>query len=128
MPAWNEYKAEAKTRGALAMELFVISTKPVGDMALLKKTLPDHLAYQQQMEASGSLVMAGPISDETGELMNAEGMIIYRAESLAAARLLADGDPMHSAGARTYEIRKWLVNEGKLSFSMSLSNQNFDLK
>ena len=128
MPAWNEYKAEAKTRGALAMELFVISTKPVGDMALLKKTLPDHLAYQQQMEASGSLVMAGPISDETGELMNAEGMIIYRAESLAAARLLADGDPMHSAGARTYEIRKWLVNEGKLSFSMSLSNQNFDLE
>jgi uncharacterized protein YciI len=128
MPAWNEYKAEAKTRGALAMELFVISTKPVGDMALLKKTLPDHLAYQQQMEASGSLVMAGPISDETGELMNAEGMIIYRAESLAAARLLADGDPMHSAGARTYEIRKWLVNEGKLSLSMSLSNQNFDLK
>ena len=127
MPAWNEYKAEAKTRGALAMELFVISTKPVGDMALLKKTLPDHLAYQQQMEASGSLVMAGPISDETGELMNAEGMIIYRAESLAAARLLADGDPMHSAGARTYEIRKWLVNEGKLSLSMSLSNQNFDL-
>ena len=72
--------------------------------------------------------MAGPISDETGELMNAEGMIIYRAESLAAARLLADGDPMHSAGARTYEIRKWLVNEGKLSFSMSLSNQNFDLE
>ena len=128
MPAWNEYKAEAKTRGALAMELFVISTKPVGDMTLVKKTLPDHLAYQQQMEASGSLVMAGPISDETGELMNAEGMIIYRAESLAAARLLADGDPMHSAGARTYEIRKWLVNEGKLSFSMSLSNQNFDLK
>ena len=128
MPVWNQYKAEAKTRGALAMELFVISTKPVGDMTLVKKTLPDHLAYQQQMEASGSLVMAGPISDETGELMNAEGMIIYRAESLSAARLLADGDPMHSAGARTYEIRKWLVNEGKLSFSMSLSNQNFDLK
>ena len=128
MPVWNQYKAEAKTRGALAMELFVISTKPVGDMTLVKKTLPDHLAYQQQMEASGSLVMAGPISDETGELMNAEGMIIYRAESLSAARLLADGDPMHSTGARTYEIRKWLVNEGKLSFSMSLSNQNFDLK
>ena len=128
MPVWNQYKAEAKTRGALAMELFVISTKPVGDMTLVKKTLPDHLAYQQQMEASGSLVMAGPISDETGELMNAEGMIIYRAESLSAARLLADGDPMHSTGARTYEIRKWLVNEGKLSFSMSLSNQNFDLE
>jgi uncharacterized protein YciI len=120
MPAWNDYKAEAKKRGALAMELFLVKTNPAGDMDLIKETLPDHLAYQKQMEASGALVMAGPVSDVTGEHMNAEGMIIYRAQNLAAARSLADG-------ARTYEIRKWLVNEGKLSFSMSLSNQNFDL-
>jgi uncharacterized protein YciI len=127
MPAWNDYKAEAKKRGALAMELFLVKTNPAGDMDLIKETLPDHLAYQKQMEASGALVMAGPVSDVTGEHMNAEGMIIYRAQNLAAARSLADGDPMHSTGARTYEIRKWLVNEGKLSFSMSFSNQNFDL-
>ena len=37
MPAWNDYKDEAKNRGALAMELFVVTTKPCGDMELVKK-------------------------------------------------------------------------------------------
>ena len=127
MPKWEEYKSEAKGRGALAMELFVVRTRPTGDMGLVKATLPDHLAYQKQMEAAGSLVMAGPISDETGELMEAEGMIIYRAATLDAARALADGDPMHKVGARAYDIRKWLVNEGSLSFSVSLSSQSVDV-
>lgn len=128
MPIWNEYKAEAKSRGALAMELFVVRTKPADDMELVKTILPDHLAYQKQMEVSGALVMAGPISDETGEQMQAEGMIIYRAADLNAARQLADGDPMHVSGARTYEIRKWLVNEGSLIFTVSLSSQSVKLE
>ena len=121
MPKWEEYKSEAKGRGALAMELFVVRTRPTGDMGLVKATLPDHLAYQKQMEDAGSLVMAGPISDETGDLMEAEGMIIYRAANLDAARTLADGDPMHKVGARAYDIRKWLVNEGSLSVNVGLS-------
>lgn len=124
MPKWEEYKSEAKGRGALAMELFVVRTRPTGDMGLVKATLPDHLAYQKQMEDAGALVMAGPVSDETGDLMEAEGMIIYRAANLDAARALADGDPMHKVGARVYDIRKWLVNEGSLTFSVSLSSQS----
>ncbi len=127
MPKWDDYKAEAKSRGALAMELFVVRTKPGSDIDLVKATLPDHLAYQQKMEAAGSLVMAGPVSDETGEMMQAEGMVIYRAATLDAARALADGDPMHANGARTYEIRKWLVNEGSLSFTVSLSSQSVSI-
>lgn len=51
-------------------------------------------------------------------------MIIYRAATLEDARALADGDPMHATGARTYEMRKWLVNEGRLDFSIRLSSQN----
>ncbi|MDB4213762.1 YciI family protein [Octadecabacter sp.] len=124
MPKWEEYKSEAKGRGALAMELFVVRTRPTGVMGLVKATLPDHLAYQKQMEDAGALVMAGPVSDETGDLMEAEGMIIYRAANLDAARALADGDPMHKVGARAYDIRKWLVNEGSLTFSVSLSSQS----
>lgn len=127
MPKWEEYKAEAKGRGALAMELFVVRTVPAGDMGLVKATLPDHLAYQKKMEAAGALVMAGPVSDASGEMMEAEGMIIYRAPDLDAARRLADADPMHQTGARRYEIRKWLVNEGSLSFTVSLSSQSVAL-
>jgi uncharacterized protein YciI len=127
MPKWDGYKSEAKSRGALAMELFIVRSVPAGDMDLVKATLPAHLAYQKDMEAAGTLVMAGPVSDASGEMMEAEGMIIYRAADLDAARAIADGDPMHAAGARTYDIRKWLVNEGSLSFTVLLSSQSVAL-
>lgn len=124
MPTWEEYKSEAKSRGALAMELFAVRSIPSGDMDLVKATLPAHLDFQKKMEAAGTLVMAGPVSDASGELMQAEGLIIYRAENLAAATAIARADPMHEAGARSFEIRKWLVNEGALSFTLSLSSQS----
>lgn len=127
MPKWEDYKTEAKGRGALAMEFFVVRSVPTGDMELVKATLPAHLAYQKDMEAAGSLVMAGPVSDASGDMMEAEGMIVYRAADLNAARAIADDDPMHAAGARTYDIRKWLVNEGSLSFTVSLSQQSVTL-
>jgi uncharacterized protein len=127
MPKWEDYKSEAKGRGALAMELFVVRSEPAGDMEKVKANLPAHLAYQKEMEAAGTLVMAGPVSDATGDLMEAEGMIIYRAASLDAAKAIADADPMHAAGARTYNVRKWLVNEGSLSFTVSLSSQSVEL-
>ncbi|MEL6609374.1 MAG: YciI family protein [Pseudomonadota bacterium] len=123
MPKWEEYKAQARERGALAWELFVVSSVPGDDMDLVKATLPAHLAYQKELEAAGVLVMAGPVSDASGEMMEAEGMVIYRAESLEAARAIADRDPMHEAGARSYTVRKWLVNEGSLSLTISLSAQ-----
>ncbi|MEM9437883.1 MAG: YciI family protein, partial [Pseudomonadota bacterium] len=49
------------------------------------------------------------------------GLIIYRADSLEAARALADGDPMHKTGARSYILRRWMINEGSLTLSVGLS-------
>ena len=126
MPAWEDYKAQAKSRGALAMELFMVRSKPAGDMDLVKATLPDHLAYQKGLQDAGSLFLAGPVSDETGDQMNAEGMIIYRAADMDAAKALADGDPMHANGARTYEMRKWMINEGCLNVTVNLAGQSVD--
>jgi len=121
MPKWQEYKRIAKERGALALELYVVNTKPVGPDANIPGTLPDHHAYQAELEAAGSLAFAGPVSDETGEEMLGEGMIIYRAASLEAARALADGDPMHARGVRTYTLRRWMLNEGSFTLTIGLS-------
>lgn len=121
MVKWADYKSEAKARGALAMELFVVRTTPVADPNAVKAALPEHLAYQRQLEEEQSLVLAGPISDATGEEMQGAGMIIYRASSLEAARALAEADPMHRSGAREFTLTRWLVNEGSLNFSLGLS-------
>ena len=121
MVAWVEYKEQAKNRGALALELFAVQSMPSDNPEAVKAALPDHLAYQRTLEENGQLVMAGPISDESGDNMIGAGMIIYRAKSLDDARQLAENDPMHKSGARSFKVRKWLINEGSLNISIGLS-------
>ena len=121
MVAWADYKAEAKGRGALALELYVAHSTPAKAPEDVKASLPDHLAYQAKLEREGKLAFAGPMSDETGEHMQGMGLIIYRADSLDAARALAEADPMHKSGARTFVLRRWMINEGSVSVSANLS-------
>ena len=123
MPNWEDYKKTARARGALALELYVVESTPKGDIELLQATLPDHLAYQKEMEAEGALVLAGPMSDESGMAMQGVGLIVYRAPSFEDAKALAEADPMHKAGARSFKLRRWLVNEGSLNITLSLSGQ-----
>lgn len=121
MVGWADYKSVAKSRGALALELYVAHSTPAKGPDEVKAALPDHLAYQAKLERSGKLAFAGPMSDETGEHMQGMGLIIYRADSLDAARNLAEADPMHKSGARTFVLRCWMVNEGSFTVSAKLS-------
>jgi len=127
MPAWSEYKQAAQERGSLALELYAVESTPAKSPEEMRAMLPEHLAYQGEQEKNGSLVMAGPLSDASGDLMEGVGMIIYRAESLAAATSLADNDPMHKSGTRQYTIRRWLVNEGSFQIDIKLSAQSIKL-
>ena len=127
MVAWADYKSEAKARGALALELFVAQSTPAKAPEDVKAALPDHLAYQAQLEAAGQLALAGPMSDESGENMQGVGLIIYRAPSLEAARALAAADPMHKSGARSFTLRRWMINEGSLNLSVGLSTKTVNL-
>jgi len=127
MVAWADYKAEAKSRGALALELYAAISTPVKKPEDVKASLPAHLAYQAELERAGSLAFAGPMSDESGDHMQGTGLIIYRADSLEAARGLADKDPMHQSGARTFTLRRWMINEGSLNLSVGLSTNTATL-
>lgn len=123
MPSWNDYKETARSRGALALELFVIVSTPNGNQDLLKATLPNHLDYQKEREAKGDLVLAGPLSDTSGKEMQGTGLIVYRARSFEEAQAFAEADPMHKTKARSFTLRRWLVNEGALNVTLSLSGQ-----
>ena len=127
MVAWTEYKQAAQARGSLALELFVVVSTPEKSPDDVKAVLPSHLAYQAEQEQQGNLVLAGPLSDDSGDHMQGTGMIIYRAASLQAATELANQDPMHSSGPRSFTIRRWLVNEGSLQLDIKLSAQSIRL-
>ncbi|MHA1566374.1 MAG: YciI family protein [Alphaproteobacteria bacterium] len=124
MPKWSDYKEAARSRGNLALEVYVVESTPVVEPKELQATLPAHLDYQKKMESAGKLAFAGPLSDETGAEMNGTGMIVYRAASLDEARQFANADPMHVEGKRTYKIRRWLINEGSFNLSVALSGQS----
>ncbi len=127
MPSWSQYRETASSRGALAFELYVVESTLCKAPQDAQAVLPQHLEYQREMEETGKLVLAGPLSDPSGEEMSGGGLIIYRATSMEAARAIADNDPMHKAGARIYTLRRWLVNEGSISLTVGLSTQKIAL-
>lgn len=123
MPSWSEYKEIARGRGALALEFFIVESTAAASPEEMQKILPRHLDYQREVEAAGKLFLAGPVSDASGNNMSGGGMIIYRAASIEEARKIAEDDPMHKEGGREFTVRAWLVNEGSLSFNVTLSDQ-----
>lgn len=127
MPKWEDYKAEASARGSLAHEVYAVVSTPSDGMEAVKANLPGHLEYIQGLERAGTLFLAGPLSDESGEEMQGTGMLILRAASLADARAVAEGDPMHTSGARTFTLRRWMINEGTVTVNVSLASQSVSL-
>lgn len=126
MPAWMDYKETARSRGALAHELYIVESRPIADPAKMQEILPDHLAYMNGLEQDGHLFLAGPISNEEGTEV-AGGMLVYHAQSLDHARELAENDPMHARGGRTFTLRRWLINEGGLSMTVRFNAQSVSI-
>ncbi|MEL7536516.1 MAG: YciI family protein [Pseudomonadota bacterium] len=84
-----------------------------------------HLEYQFELEREGVLFAAGPLLEtEKVPPPLTPGLIAVRADSLEQAQQIADADPMHSSGTRTYTIRTWVINEGAINVTVNLSGQN----
>jgi uncharacterized protein YciI len=109
------------TKNFLGKDYYVIVTTPVAPPEELNKRLAEHLTYQIKLEKEGIMFAAGPLADESGARIG--GLIIIRAESFAAARAIADSDPFHKLGLRTYTLTRWTVNEGSYSIRVNYSDQ-----
>lgn len=68
-----------------------------------RETVVRHIAHVKNLDDQGKLVLAGPFEDFPG------GMVIVRAESLDAARKIAESDPFVSERVRTFEVWTWLL-------------------
>lgn len=116
---FTDYSMKARDRGAMGFEVFQVTTL-IADGSKIAEVMPDHLAYQAKLEAEGKLLLAGPISDtEGGQIIG--GSIILKAADMAEAVALAEADPMHASGARKYELRRWLINEGGFNVRFGFS-------
>ena len=126
MLTWRRRIDNARAEGLAAREYFVVFTKPKATREAIQRHLAIHLDYQRDLERRGIIVAAGPLSDETGQEWTGKGMIILRADNIEQARAIADADPMHRDGVRSYELLPWLMNEGSFSLKISLAAQTVE--
>ncbi len=72
------------------------------DKARIAEVRPVHRQYLATLKANGQLVASGPFTDDSGAL------IVYEADSPAAAEKLLQGDPFHANGIfLKYVLRPW---------------------
>jgi uncharacterized protein len=105
---------------SLRMQLYVV-TSTAASLQAVKENLAEHRAYLRDLEERNVLFGAGPLWTDDGQYFEGDGMLIYRASSVEEATAIAQGDPMHSGGARTFKIRPWLLNDGSITIRVTLS-------
>ncbi len=113
------------SKGMAQKQLYVVFTTPANGLEPIMQHVKEHLEFQVDLERRGIMFGAGPFWDDDETHWSGEGMVIVRAESLAAARAIAAEDPMHKSGARQFTVRPWLLNEGTLTFRLNFSDMKY---
>jgi hypothetical protein len=101
-------------------------TEPAGSESgeAIPKHFEAHKAWLKEHE--DDIFIAGPLLSDSLEYVG-KGLIVLRAESVEAARKIAAADPMHSSGARTFQVVPWRLHEGTINARITLSDRSIGL-
>ncbi len=113
--------------GMLQKQLYAVFTTPTNGLGPVMENVEEHLKFQMSLEERGIMFGAGPFWADDETTWEGEGMVIIRAGSLAEARKIAEEDPMHQAGARSFTVRPWLLNEGTITLKIRYSDGSREL-
>ena len=89
---------------------FVCKDKP-GHLNVRMDTRPVHVEHLNRLNAEGTLKMAGPFLDAEGKPNGS--LVIVSAETIEAAKAIADSDPYTKAGLfESVEVKpfNWVFN------------------
>ncbi len=117
----------AATQQMIQKQLYVVFTTPTNGMGPVMENLEEHLKFQISLEERGIMLGAGPMWADDEHTWNGEGMVIIRADSLAHATEIANSDPMHASGARSFRVRPWLLNEGRITVELNFSTGVYNM-
>ena len=84
-----------------------------------QRVLAEHVTWLRAIERDGVMFMGGPFRAADYE-WDGSGMIAVRAASLTEAQAISAQDPLFVAGLRTYEVRGWQLNEGRIVLTVDL--------
>lgn len=109
----------------LQRQLYAIFTTPTDGLGPVFATIEEHLRFQVRLEAEGILYAAGPMWTDDEQSWEGEGLVVVKAASRDEAIAIAESDPMHKSGARSFRVRPWLINEGSVTITLNNSSQTF---
>jgi uncharacterized protein YciI len=110
----------------LHKRLYIIFSEPTEKTGDRRKIFPKHIEYQLKIEREGKLFAAGPFVDAKGKPQG-PGMIVVRAKNMAEAKRIAEADPFHKQGFRSFRIQAWDVNEGGFNLHVKFSDGTYTL-
>jgi len=115
------------SQAMLQKQLYAIFTKPVDGLGPVFANIEDHLKFQVELEREGVMFAAGPMWTDDEQSWEGDGLVVVRAESREAAIAIAERDPMHRSGARSFHVRPWLINEGSITVRLDYSTQKLTI-
>lgn len=124
VPSETAYRS---SEGRLRKQLFVVHSHARRPLPEIKAVLARHLEYLAGLEREGLLFMAGPLMNEDPQTWSGDGLLVFSAASYDEALRLAEGDPLHAAGVRSFTLRPWILNDGSLTLTVRLSTQEASL-
>lgn len=80
---------------------------PMKDEEKSAQYRPQHLEFLEKLHESGSVSAYGKFADGSG------GLVMYRTASYEETEKLVKEDPFVKEGARTYEIREWVMTSSE---------------
>ncbi len=116
------------SKAMLQKQLYAIFTKAENGLGPVFACIEDHLNFQVSLEKEGVLYAAGPMWTDDEASWEGEGLVVVRAASREAAIAIAERDPMHKSGARSFSVRPWMINEGSTTVRLDFSSQTFEIK
>jgi uncharacterized protein YciI len=116
------------SEGMLQKQLYVVFTTPTNGLGPVMENVGPHLEFQIELEEKGIMFGAGPFWTDDEKNWEGDGMVIIRAGSLDEARKIAESDPMHKSGARSFTVRPWLLNEGMVTIKVRYSDGSREIQ
>ena len=115
----------ARLKSRMLMKSYYVMFRNIVDRSKLQDVLLAHYRWIIGLEKAGHVFASGPLFAAEGG--PGVGMTVLRAESFEAAAELASGDAFVTSGAATFEIKRWQLNEGRMTVQIDLSDQSISL-
>ena len=115
-----------RLKARMIMRSFHVMFRTIVDPTKMPPAMLDHYRWIIDLEKRGLVFASGPLFAEEG--MPGVGMTIFRVADRAAAEALAAADPFVAGGGATFEIKRWQINEGRVTIAIDFSDQTYRLK